>query len=83
MLLCATLRRDKPAKDTLIRELKAAISHPQVLSTDEEAFVTAILFVATKDGTLRKAAKEYCQTHEVTLQSLLQLMPLIKEIKTR
>lgn len=83
MLLCATLRRDKPAKDTLIRELKAAISHPQALSTDEEAFVTAILFVATKDGTLRKAAKEYCQTHEVTLQSLLQLMPLIKEIKTR
>ncbi len=83
MLLCATLRRDKPAKDALVRELKNALPNPQAPTTDEEAFITAILFAATKQGSLRKAAKEYCQGHEATSASLLHIMPLIKEIRTR
>ena len=83
MLLCATLRRDQEAKATLIRELRSLLRHPDTPLTDEEAFVTAVLFVATRKGPLRKAAKEYCQTHEVTSQALVQLMPLIKEIRTR
>ena len=83
MLLCATLRKDKEAKATLIRELRSLLHHPDTPLTDEEAFVTAVLFVATRKGPLRKAAKEYCQTHEVTSPALVQLMPLIKEIRTR
>lgn len=83
LLLCATLRRDKDNKATLVHELASTLTNPEAPHTDEEAFVTAILFVATRKGTLRKAVKEYHQTHEVTHESLQQLMPLIKEIKTR
>ena len=83
MLLCATLRRDKSAKDALVRDIEEAIADPLAPATDEEAFATAILFAATKKGVLRKAAKEYTQTHEETQQVLRQLMPLIKGMKTR
>ncbi len=83
MLLCASLRNDKPTKDALIRELITLMTHPETPSSDEEAFMTAILFVATRKGILRKAAKEYCQTHPVNSTSLQRLMPLIKEIRTR
>ena len=83
MLLCATLRRDKDTKAALVRELGASLQNTEAPLTDEEAFTTAVLFVATRHGALRKAAKEYCQTHEVSLQPLQQLMPLVKEIKTR
>ena len=83
MLLCATLRRDQDTKATLIRELRSLLRHPEVPLTDEEAFVTAVLFVATRKGPFRKAAKEYCQTHEVTSQALIQLMPLVKVMQNR
>ena len=82
-LLCATLGRDTAAKSTLIRQLQATLPASGAPATDTEAFTAAILFVATRNGMLRKVAKEYCHTHEVTLQPLVQLMPLIKEIKTR
>ena len=83
MLLCATLRRDKDAKAMLLRELTAMQANLEAPLTDEEAFVTAVFFVATRKGTFRKAAKDYCQTHEVTYGPLMQLMPLVKEIKSR
>ena len=83
MLLCATLRRDKSAKDALVRDIKATIPDPLAPASDEEAFAAAVLFAATKKGMLRKAAKEYSQTHEKKQQVLKQLMPLIKGIKAR
>lgn len=83
MLLCATLRRDHDTKARLVRQLTATMANPLTPTTDREAFLTAILFAATRQGPLRKAAKDYCQTHEATLPSLLNLMPLIKQLNTR
>lgn len=83
MLLCATLRKDRDAKAALVSQLTAGLRHPDRPLTDGEAFVTAVLFVATRKGALRKVVKDYCQSHEVTYGPLLRLMPLLKEVKTR
>lgn len=83
MLLCASLRKDQAAKEALVLQLSQTMANPEAPASEEEAFVTAVLFVATRKGALRKAAKEYCQMHQPTSQSLMRLMPIIKEIRTR
>ncbi|MBQ9175511.1 MAG: hypothetical protein IJ139_01420 [Bacteroidaceae bacterium] len=83
LLLCASLSKDRQTRDKLLPHITTLINNPQQPQTDEEAFILAILYEATRDGNYRIAAKHYCQTHQVDSPSLLQLMPLIKRIKTR
>ncbi|MBR0037183.1 MAG: hypothetical protein IJP70_06035 [Bacteroidales bacterium] len=83
MLLCATLRRDAITKNLLIQQLQVFLPDPDHPATDEEAFITAMLFVATRKGSFRKSAKDYCQARNVTSESLLHLMPLVKELQMR
>lgn len=79
MLLCATLRRDRHTMAALIPMLRQKIANPCAPSSDEETFLLAILFFATKDVEYRKAAREYCRTHELQSTSLAAIMPLVKK----
>jgi len=83
MLLCATLRRDGQMKDEQIPVIKQLLAGTEEPTNDEEAFLMAILFIATHDADYRTAFKRYMQTHDVTSATLLELMPLVKEIRTR
>ena len=83
LLLCATLLRDAATKSALVADLTRLIPDVDNLASDEEAFLLATLFVATRKGIYRKAVKTYVQQHDATLPSLTALMPLIKEMNTR
>ena len=83
MLLCATLLRDATLKSALVADLTSQIPDADNPASDEEAFLLAILFVATRKGIYRKSVKTYVQQHDVTLSSLTALMPLIKQMNTR
>lgn len=83
LLLCATLLKDIPTKSTLVTALIRLIPDVANPTSDEEAFLLAILFVATRKGIYRKTVKTYVQQHDVVLPSLMALMPIIKQINTR
>jgi len=54
-----------------------------VLSTDEEAFAAGILYIATRDASWRKLAKQYQQAHRELSEPLSLLMPIVKSIHFR
>lgn len=83
MLLCASLRRDEAAVESLIPVVKALVDSELEATNDEEAFLLAILFVATHDIIYRTAVKLYEQTHTVTYDSLARLLPVVKRIRVR
>ena len=83
MLLCATLRRDKPMRDILISRVGQMLQSVEAPASDEEAFLLAILFVATRKVDYCRTARQYCQTHNVTSQSLKRIMPLVKKMSLR
>lgn len=82
-LLCASMRKDQETKATLLKDFSETITQLKAPQTDEEAFILAVLFAATRKGELRKVVKEYCQTHTITSDSLQRIMPIVKEIQTR
>ena len=83
MLLCASLRNDRETKQMLLPVVQGLAGSADNPANDEEAFLLALLFVATKDVAYRRTARAYCQTHEVASESLRKLMPLVKRIKLR
>lgn len=83
MLLCATLRRDKHTKEELMSLVPSFVADPMSPVNDDEAFITAILFIATHNASYRTAAKQYVSTRPAISASLQKVMPLIKDIRTR
>lgn len=84
MLLCAALRRDKQATNALTPLVSQMMQYPaHALDNDEDAFLLAVLFVATKNVDYCRAAREYCRTHDIDSQSLKAIMPLIKKMPLR
>lgn len=83
LLLAASLRRDTQEKKTLIPLVKQMISNPLQPTNEEETFLLAILFEATRDKEYREACKSYCQSHQVQNHALLHLMTIIKRITLR
>lgn len=83
MLLCAALRRDKQTKEELTALVQTFVADPLNPATDDEAFVTAVLFVATRNADYRTAAKQYASTRTNLHPSLQRIMPMIKDIHTR
>lgn len=58
--------------------------HPvEPFSTDEQAFTSCILYIATHDVSWREAAKQYQQTHRPLSEPLSLLLPVIKNIHFR
>jgi len=92
LLLCAALGRDKALKSTLLPLIREHLPSTGEPTTDEQAFMTAILFVATRKGPLRKSLKDYCQARTTAIAnsnapdlspSLRSILPLIKDISSR
>lgn len=83
MLLCATLRNDRQAKENLIPAIREMVSNMDRPATDEEAFYMSILFFATKSVDYRRIVRDYCQTATVASDSLSSIMPLVKKIRLR
>lgn len=82
-LLNASLLGDAGMKRTLIKAIENEIrdlGHP---SSDQEAFLLAILFTATRKGVYRKTVKDYAHEHETTMKPLATLIPILKNIITR
>lgn len=82
-LLYAVLLREAQLKAACLDSVKQILSGIETPSSDEDAFLFAILFVATRKGAYRKAVKIYVQTHGVQLPSLKALLPVLKDINTR
>lgn len=83
MLLCATLRKDRQAKASLIPVIMEMVSSTDKPATDEECFLLAVIFFATKKIDYRKAISEYGRTNVVTSDSLLAVLPLVKKMQVR
>ena len=83
LLLYAVLLRDAPMKAYWLDKVSQLLPDPEHPSTDEDAFLFAVLFVATRKGPYRKTAKTYVQSVTVALPSLPVLMQIIKDINTR
>ena len=83
MLLTASLRRDMDMKQRLAAEVQKRIADTNNPTTDDEAFGVAVLYVATHDAAYRTSAKRYAQSHTITSAALQQLLPLIKDLRTR
>ena len=82
-LLNASLRGDSDLKRDMVRKSEGIIRNPENISSDNEAFLRAMLFVATRKGIYRKTVKEYVNANDTVMPTLRALMPVLKEIKTR
>lgn len=83
LLLCAALRKDRRTVEALVPVVTGLLANPAAAATDEEAFIMAVLFIATQNADWRTAAKLYGQTHDTLSEPLSLLMPLIKNIHFR
>lgn len=82
-LLHAVLLREAALKTACLDKVVQLLAGAEAPSSDEDAFLMAMLFVATRKGNYRKAVKNYVQTHTAELPSLHALLPVIKDINTR
>ena len=83
LLLCASLRKDQHTVEALAPTIVQLLNPTTEPATDEEAFMAAVLFVATHNIAYRTAAKHYEQTHDTLSAPLSLLMPIIKDIRIR
>ena len=83
LLLCATLRGDSRMKGILIPVVRKTAGDGNPPATDEQAFCTAVLFLATKSVDYRRLVRDYCRTTAVTSASLSAIMPLVKKVQLR
>ena len=83
LLLCAALRKDRRAVGQYVPVIEHLLTDKTKATTDEEAFMMAVLYVATHDVAYRDAAKQYQQTHAVASDTLAQLLTIIKYIHFR
>ena len=83
LLLHAFLRKDRHSIKQYIPTVSQMLSNPTEAMTDEEAFIMAVLYLATHDVNYRDVAKRYEQEHKTLSEPLSQLMPVIKYIRFR
>lgn len=82
-LLNACLMGVSDVKKKLVERAKGALHLAHGPSSDEEAFLFSMLFVATRKGIYRMAVKDYVRKNDPNMKSLLSMMPILKEIQTR
>lgn len=83
LLLHAVLRKDSRSIEHYVPIVQQMLSRPDSPMNDEEAFMMAVLYLATRDVNYRDAAKQYEQKHMTLSGPLSQLMPVIKYIRFR
>jgi len=83
LLLHAVLRKDRRSIEHYVPVVEQMLSDSRKPVTDEDAFATAVLYLATQDVSYRDAAKLYEQQHRQLSEPLLQLMPVIKYVQFR
>lgn len=83
LLLHAVLRKDSRSIARYTPIVQQMLSHPTEATTDEDAFMMAVLYLATHDANYRDAAKQYAQKHKTLSEPLLQLIRVIKNIRFR
>ena len=83
LLLHAVLRKDRHAMARYTPVVQQMLSHPTEATTDRDAFMMAVLYLATHDANYRDAAKQYAQKHKSLSEPLLQLIRVIKNIRFR
>ena len=83
LLLHAVLRKDRHSVEHYIPMVEQMLRNPDEAATDEDAFMMAVLYLATQNVNYRDAAKQYGQKHETLSAPLAQLMPVIKYIRFR
>ena len=67
----------------MVKKVKELILYPENITSDNEAYLLAMLFLATRKGIYRKTVKEYVNANDTVMPALRALMPILKEIKTR
>ena len=83
MLLCATLRGDEEGRQSLIAEVQTLLQGITEATTDTEAYLMAVLYVATGNADYRTVAKHYRQQHAEVLgphSPLTRIMPLVTRL---
>ena len=83
LLLHAVLRKDRHSIEHYIPIVQGMLTNPDKAENDEEAFMMAVLYMATHDVNYRDAAKQYEQLHKTLSEPLSLLMPVIKYIRFR
>lgn len=83
LLLHAVLRKDRHSIEHYIPIVQGMLTNPDKPESDEEAFMMAVLYMATHDVNYRDAAKQYEQLHKTLSEPLSLLMPVIKYIRFR
>lgn len=83
LLLHAVLRKDRHTTERYIPIVEQMLPKGGEAVTDEDAFMMAVLYLATRDVSYRDAAKRYEQSHKQLSEPLSQLMPVIKYVRFR
>lgn len=83
LLLHAVLRKDRHAIALYTPVVQQMLSNPTEAMTDEEAYMMAVLYLATHDANYRDAAKQYAQKYKSLSEPLSQLTQVIKSIRFR
>ena len=83
MLWCATMRKDILSIESITPEVQGFLTDQSVPTNDNEAFMMAVLFLATKDADYRTAVKAYRAEHPSCKPSLQQLTSLIARVRSR
>ena len=83
LLLHAVLRKDRHTTERYIPIVEQMLPKGREAVTDEDAFMMAVLYLATRDVSYRDAAKRYEQSHKQLSEPLSQLMPVIKYVRFR
>ena len=83
MLLHAVLRKDNHAVAHYTPVVQQMLHGSTETMTDEDAFIMAVLYLATHDADYRDAAKHYEQKHKPLAATLTQLIRVIKYVRFR
>lgn len=83
MLICATLRADREAREHLTVEALQLLNGQTEAQTEGEAYLMAALYVATANADYRTAAKHYEQSHSTPDSRLTRLLSPLKRMNKR
>lgn len=83
MLWCATMRKDILSIESITNEVQGFLADKSVPTNDNEAFMMAVLFLATKKADYRTAVKNYRNEHPACKPNLQLLTSLITRVRNR
>lgn len=83
MLLCATMRGDKDARDKHVAQLRQWLGNNREAETATEAYLMIALYAGTRESVLREAVKRYKNAHPDCPEVIKMMFGKVKRLSGR